>query len=49
LQQRVHGLIHDSLADGGFIALGSKESMLSLPNGVQYEEFNSHEKIYRKV
>src|SRR3954454_13995043 len=49
LHQHVHGLIHDSLADGGFIAIGSKESMLSLPNGVQYEEFNSHEKIYRKV
>ena len=49
LQQHVHGLIYDSLADGGFIGVGSKESLLSLPNGVKYKEFNSHEKIYRKV
>jgi chemotaxis methyl-accepting protein methylase len=49
LQQHVHGLIYNSLADGGFIGIGSKESLLSLPSGVKYKEFNSHEKIYRKV
>jgi chemotaxis methyl-accepting protein methylase len=49
LQLHVHGLIHDSLADGGFIGLGSKESMLCVPNGMKYEEFNPHERIYRKV
>lgn len=48
LQQQVHSLFYDSLADGGFIGLGSKESILGLPKGMKYTEFNSHEKIYRK-
>ena len=48
LQQQVHGLFYDSLADGGFIGLGSKESILGMPKGRKYEEFNSSEKIYRK-
>ncbi|TDL72375.1 protein-glutamate O-methyltransferase CheR [Rhodococcus qingshengii] len=48
LQQQVHGLFYDSLADGGFIGLGSKESTLGMPKGMKYAEFNSSEKIYRK-
>nr|WP_263325269.1 protein-glutamate O-methyltransferase CheR [Neobacillus sp. Marseille-Q6967] len=48
LQQKVHRLFYDSLAEGGFIGLGSKESILSMPRGIEYEEFNSSEKIYRK-
>jgi chemotaxis methyl-accepting protein methylase len=48
LQQKVHGLFYDSLADGGFIGLGSKESILSMPRGMEYKEFNASEKIYRK-
>lgn len=48
LQQQVHSLFYDSLADGGFIGLGSKESMLGLPKGMKYAEFNPNEKIYRK-
>jgi chemotaxis methyl-accepting protein methylase len=48
LQQQVHRLFYDSLADGGFIGLGSKESLLGLPKGIKYEEFKSCEKIYRK-
>lgn len=48
LQQQVHRLFYDSLADGGFIGLGSKESILSMPKGINYREFNSCEKIYRK-
>lgn len=48
LQQQVHGLFHNSLAKGGFIGLGSKESILFLPKGLQYEEFNPQERIYRK-
>ncbi|MDR7079644.1 chemotaxis protein methyltransferase CheR [Neobacillus niacini] len=48
LQQQVHSLFYDSLADGGFIGLGSKESMLGLPKGMKYAEFNPSEKIYRK-
>jgi chemotaxis methyl-accepting protein methylase len=47
LQQQVHGLFYDSLADGGFIGLGSKESILGMPKGMKYVEFNSFEKIYR--
>lgn len=49
LQQKVHRLFYESLADGGFIGLGSKESILSMPRGMEYEEFNSSEKIYRKT
>jgi chemotaxis protein methyltransferase CheR len=49
LQQKVHTLIYNSLADGGFIGLGSKESMLCLPKSMQYEEFNLNERIYQKV
>ncbi|MFJ7726072.1 CheR family methyltransferase [Neobacillus sp. NPDC097160] len=48
LQQQVHRLIYNSLADGGFIGLGSKESILFMPKGMQYEEFHPHERIYRK-
>lgn len=48
LQQKVHRLFYDSLADGGFIGLGSKESILAMPRGMEYEEFNAGEKIYRK-
>jgi chemotaxis protein methyltransferase CheR len=48
LQLHVHRLFHDSLADGGFIGLGSKESIICIPNGQKYEEFNPHEHIYRK-
>lgn len=48
LQQKVHNLIYNSLVSGGFIGLGSKESLLCLPKGMQYEEFNLNERIYRK-
>jgi chemotaxis methyl-accepting protein methylase len=49
LQQKVHNLIYNSLVNGGFIGLGSKESLLCLPKSLQYEEFNLNERIYRKV
>ncbi|RAN85965.1 hypothetical protein B5P41_32050 [Bacillus sp. SRB_28] len=48
LQQQVHSLIHNSLAEGGFIGLGSKESILFMPKDVHYQEFNSQERIYRR-
>ncbi|MFK9091502.1 CheR family methyltransferase [Bacillus salipaludis] len=48
LQQQVHRLIYNSLADGGFIGLGSKESILFMPKGMQYKEFHPYERIYRK-
>lgn len=49
LQQQVHRLMYNSLAAGGFIGLGSKESLLFMPKGIQYAEFNLHERIYRKM
>ncbi len=49
LQQKVHLLFHNSLAEGGFMGLGNKESLLFTPKGMKYEEFISHERIYRKV
>ncbi|WP_338470863.1 protein-glutamate O-methyltransferase CheR [Niallia sp. XMNu-256] len=49
LQLHVHRLFYNSLADKGFIGLGSKESMLCIPNNLKYEEFNPHEHIYRKM
>jgi len=49
LQQQVHRLMYNSLADGGFIGLGSKESILFMPKGMEYKEFHPHERIYRKV
>ncbi|MED3561434.1 protein-glutamate O-methyltransferase CheR [Bacillus xiapuensis] len=48
LQQKVHGLMYNSLAEGGFIGLGSKESLMFVPNDIQYLEFNSQERIYRR-
>ncbi|WP_462411336.1 CheR family methyltransferase [Neobacillus sp. Marseille-QA0830] len=48
LQQQVHTLIHNSLADGGFIGLGNKETILYMPKHIQYQEFNPQERIYRK-
>lgn len=48
LQQQVHRLLYNSLADHGFMALGSKESILFMPQGLNYEEFNGPERIYRK-
>ncbi|GHH98761.1 CheR family methyltransferase [Neobacillus kokaensis] len=48
LQQKVHRLIYNSLADGGFVGLGSKESILFMPKGLDYKDFNANEKIYRK-
>ena len=49
LQLHVHRLLYNSLAKGGFIGFGSKESILCIPNGVQFEQFNPQERIYRKV
>lgn len=48
LQTHVHKLFHDSLVSGGYLGLGKKESILFVPEGVQYEEFVPQERIYRK-
>lgn len=48
LQERVHQLLYDSLPFGGFLGLGSKES-LSLTNlESQYDVVDEKEKLYRK-
>ncbi|OPH59388.1 chemotaxis protein CheR [Paenibacillus ferrarius] len=48
LQKQVHSLFYDSLTSGGFLGLGNKESILFIPEGVNYDEFASQERIYRK-
>jgi chemotaxis protein methyltransferase CheR len=48
LQQHVHRLMHNSLSDGGFLGLGSKESILFAPDRVYYEDFIPQAKVYRK-
>jgi chemotaxis protein methyltransferase CheR len=49
LQNRVHGLFHESLATFGILALGHKESIGFTRFGDRYEEIDSGERIYRKV
>lgn len=47
LQSRVHGILHGSLSPGGFLALGSKESLITPQRG-DFEELNSEYRIFRK-
>lgn len=49
LQDRVHGLIYDSLAAGGVLGLGSKESLRFTPYEGCYEVMDEKEKLYKKV
>jgi chemotaxis protein methyltransferase CheR len=49
LQNRVHELFYESLANLGFLALGQKEAIQFSPHEAQYEELDAVEKIYRKV
>lgn len=49
LQNRVHNLIYDSLALGGLLALGSKESLKFTSHEKDYEALDEREKIYKKV
>jgi chemotaxis protein methyltransferase CheR len=49
LQDRVHGLLYDSLARLGFLCLGSKETILFTPLERRYEDVDGPERIYRKV
>lgn len=48
LQNRVTRLFCDSLLPGGFLCLGSKESLSFLDVADEFEEFVPKEKIYRK-
>ena len=49
LQDRVHGLFHESLTRFGVLALGPKESIRFSLHEESYAALDPHEKIYRKV
>lgn len=48
LQQHVHGLLHESLAPQGFLALGQQESLQLSRYEPAYSVYNEVGKIYRK-
>jgi chemotaxis protein methyltransferase CheR len=49
LQDRVHHLFYESLANFGVLGLGHKESIRFSPFEESYEELDAGEKLYRKV
>jgi chemotaxis protein methyltransferase CheR len=49
LQDRVHQLFYESLANFGVLGLGHKESIHFTPYVDRYEELDPREKLYRKV
>ncbi len=49
LSNRVHGLFYDSLAAGGFLVLGGRESLSFTPIEDRYETWNDAHRIYRKT
>lgn len=49
LQNRVFGLLYDSLCHFGYLALGSKESLKFTDYESKFEEVDRKNKIYRKV
>jgi len=49
LTGRVHRLLYQSLGASGFLALGNKESIKFTPHEKSFEEFDTTEKIYRRV
>jgi chemotaxis protein methyltransferase CheR len=49
LQDKVHGLFHESLATFGVLALGHKESVKFTSFAECYEELDAAERLYRKV
>ena len=49
LQNRVHELLYESLAVGGILALGEKESLKFTPHEVDYAVVDEREKMYRRV
>ncbi len=48
LQDRVFGLFSDSLRPGGFLCVGSKETIRFSPSAKDFDEVAKEEKIYRK-
>ena len=49
LQNRVHALLYESLAPGGILALGHKESIRFTDYEDRYEELNAEERLYRRA
>ncbi|CAM4383486.1 protein-glutamate O-methyltransferase CheR [Paenibacillus alkaliterrae] len=49
LQNHVHQLFYESLSLSGFLGLGNREGIRYLSYGDNYEEFDSGEKLYRKI
>jgi chemotaxis protein methyltransferase CheR len=49
LQDHVHRLFYESLANFGVLGLGHKESIQFSPHAGAYEELDAREKLYRKV
>jgi chemotaxis protein methyltransferase CheR len=49
LQDRVLGLLHDSLTIFGVLALGTKETLELSSYADRYEEFDAAHKLYRRV
>jgi chemotaxis protein methyltransferase CheR len=49
LTSRVHGLLYESLAQGGFLGLGNRESIKFTPHESCYEEFDLNARIYRRI
>lgn len=49
LQERVHGLLYDSLARRGFLGLGNRESVQFTAYDARYEVVDWPDRLYRKV
>ncbi|RYZ78178.1 MAG: protein-glutamate O-methyltransferase CheR, partial [Proteobacteria bacterium] len=48
LQDRAIGLFHDSLCYGGFLGVGSKESLRFSAHAQVFSEFAKHDRIYQR-
>jgi chemotaxis protein methyltransferase CheR len=49
LQNKVLGLLHESLIPGGFLALGTKESLMFSENEKKYKVVDAKQKIFKKT
>jgi chemotaxis protein methyltransferase CheR len=49
LQQRVHGLLYDSLATFGILGLGNKETLQFTPHERDFEQIEVGNKLYRRI
>ncbi len=49
LQDRVHGLLHESLSRLGMLGLGRRETIRFSTHEKLYEPLDAEEKLYRRV